>query len=1333
MDDKKKHHKKKKVGKKSKKKKINKNGNNKKYHKAFAFSGGIKSAHRRKQHLFELEEKKLRVQKVYKEGNKSSPLIVVIQGAKGVGKSTLLKSLIKYYVGITINNIKGPISIFTKNLKRYTFIEVNDDILHMIDVAKIADICILVIDGSYGIELETLEFLNILYTHGLPKVLGVVTHLDKFKDSKSIRKRKKKLNKRYSEELVEGSKLFFLSGIQNNRYNKTEIRNLCKFLSVIKKPIISWREQHGYILGLKLDVDDLLINNQITSQKNNLQSEHVHNENYVNHASYDNDNDNDEENEKKLTNFLTNCDEKIKISIEGYVYGSKIYKNQKVHIPNIGDVEIDNIQILQEPFKLDEQKKNPNIYAPMSDVGNLTFDFDNMYIHIPKNKVNFTREEFLLADQREETIPGDHSGEKNGNTLKDDDNVDDGDDDDDDVGDDNVDDDDGNDDDDDDNDDDDDDNDDDDNDDDDDDDNENSDKSSHHNKQSNDNEKYITDSIKMIRELQKSNGVFSKQQKDNLILFNETNDNNGASNIRRKAPSNVYISEKQKKKKQQDSYVNEKAEEYNKLESILYEKKNNDEEYYCANNVTISSDDDKEENDASFREFYRKYGLNADMSDDGGNNDINIYNGQESEEKLKDTYDKLIDGGDDEDDYDDDENVELKHKNTLDPNKSTVNRMEAHDIADILSFDNKISLDTFIYDFSYINRKNNLLYFRGDVINVIKREERKLDESCHLQEYEEHFYFIKNMLSTDIVEDKKRGCYSFMNEDNYYYDKLDTFRSDEEDIFIFNNLSISLYDIVDSNIVDNFFSRYDKVYRMFFKNRKRGNMGINSEGDDNNNNNSDDDNNINSDDNNNYSDDNNSNSDDNNSNSDDNNSNSDDNNSNSDDNNINSDDNNINSGDDNNLKDKDKGNIGNEINIKENLKKLKEEKLIEKEKFRETEKIGVLNSGYGSSVNIGEYVRIELNIEKKKLAILKNNLIICGGIQTYEEKDSLIHCRIKKHRWFPKLLRSNDPLIFSVGWRRYQSIPIYSISERNNVRLRYLKYTTEHMHCNCTFYGPLASVNSGILALYNYKKVPFYRICINGLIIETNNNLNIMKKLKLIGEPYKIFKNTAFVKNMFNSDLEVCKFLNCPVVTPSGIKGLIKNKINNNGDFRCTFADKIRMSDIVILKLYVNVKIKKFYYFDIENKIKSINELRYLYNIYVNHNNNYRSIPFRHFYHTKIQIKSKLLKDLPFKSKPKLFKKLQNHANLNNKQLTNNINNKKTKTDQINFNALPNPKLAAKWYQMLHTIKKNILDQKKAKSQLSYHKKLKEKLKIQQAKTQVVKQRKKISYKKGRK
>jgi ribosome biogenesis protein BMS1 len=33
-----------------------------------------------------------------------------------------------------------------------------------------------------------------------------------------------------------------------------------------------------------------------------------------------------------------------------------------------------------------------------------------------------------------------------------------------------------------------------------------------------------------------------------------------------------------------------------------------------------------------------------------------------------------------------------------------------------------------------------------------------------------------------------------------------------------------------------------------------------------------------------------------------------------------------------------------------------------------------------------------------------------------------------------------------------------------------------------------------------------------------------MKKLKLIGEPMKVHRNTAFVKGMFNSAIEVAKF-----------------------------------------------------------------------------------------------------------------------------------------------------------------------------------------------------------------
>jgi ribosome biogenesis protein BMS1 len=77
--------------------------------------------------------------------------------------------------------------------------------------------------------------------------------------------------------------------------------------------------------------------------------------------------------------------------------------------------------------------------------------------------------------------------------------------------------------------------------------------------------------------------------------------------------------------------------------------------------------------------------------------------------------------------------------------------------------------------------------------------------------------------------------------------------------------------------------------------------------------------------------------------------------------------------------------------------------------------------------------------------------VIIGGLLPSEENFGFLQARVKKHRWHRKILKTNDPLIFSIGWRRFQSIPIFSMND--NTRNRMLKYTPQHMHCLATFYG----------------------------------------------------------------------------------------------------------------------------------------------------------------------------------------------------------------------------------------------------------------------------------------
>lgn len=318
--------------------------------------------------------------------------------------------------------------------------------------------------------------------------------------------------------------------------------------------------------------------------------------------------------------------------------------------------------------------------------------------------------------------------------------------------------------------------------------------------------------------------------------------------------------------------------------------------------------------------------------------------------------------------------------------------------------------------------------------------------------------------------------------------------------------------------------------------------------------------------------------------------------------------------------------------------------------------------------------------------------VIVGGLAPTEDRFGYVQIRIKRHRWHKKILKSNDPLIFSLGWRRFQSLPIYSTSD-SRTRNRMLKYSPEHMHCFGTFYGPLVAPNTGFCCVQSLSnKNPGFRIAATGVVLSVDEHTELVKKLKLTGVAYKIFKNTAFVKDMFNSSLEIAKFEGAAIRTVSGIRGQVKRALSKpEGCFRATFEDKILMSDIIFLRAWYPIKPHRFY-----NPVTNLldlgegegdsgwqgmrltGEVRRDEGIPtpINKDSKYRPIdrPERHF--NPLRVPRQLAADLPFKSQITQMKPRKDKTYLQKRAVVLGGEEKKARDLMQKLNTLRNEKQA---------------------------------------------------------
>ncbi|KAF8423049.1 hypothetical protein EV426DRAFT_717705 [Tirmania nivea] len=1053
--------------------------------KAFAFANPGKLA-KQATRSHDVKEKKLHVPMVDRTPEEPPPIICAIVGPPGTGKTTLVKSLVKRYTKHTLTTIQGPITVVTGKRRRLTFIECNNDVNSMVDLAKIADIVLLMIDGNFGFEMETMEFLNILAPHGLPSnIFGILTHLDLFKSQNVLRATKKRLKHRFWSELYQGAKLFYLSGVMNGRYPDREIQNLSRFISVMKNPRpLKWRNDHYYVLADRM-VD---LTDPTEVEKNKTVDRQV--------------------------------------ALYGYVRGQNLpAKNGQVHIPGVGDLAIASVEQLLDPCPTPYQnqqmgktrrrlgEKEKLLYAPMSDVGGVLVDKDAVYVEMPS--LNFNAEGIgEEAGMGERLVVGLQQGMRGKDTER---------------------------------------------------------------------------GVQLF-----AGGEFIKRVEEQEEEEEEEEEDNGDTGRKTRRTARLV----EKEGDDDDEEVMDDGED----------DEDEDEQYRSGN------ESEREDLEAlAKRKLGRALGHDLTSDSRSGKEKVEFAYDSDLGSISGDEEDVKLDDRDIEEESGEDDNVPKWKHNLSEKAREMFSSGPTNRIGD---------LTRMIYDLS-LSPVEVIKRWRGessadtpgeedgedgdddddDFFKKVEHDDEKthiIDRSMPTYDLEElnrrwsnqdeidalrARFITGNLLEGREAADAANG----VGEDGEW-GGIESAESDSEGDGDFVDLEsgekhepnpkspTTNQDSLEAEREAN--ARKKAELRLRFEEEDREGLNKDRSGA--------------------------------------------------------------------------SGVAGGEQEFGEDdwyaaqKAKLALQSQVNKAELSHLADPAVRIRVVGHPA--GSYVRIVLsNVPCEFVHSFDPTYpILIGGLTPTEQRYGLVQVRIKRHRWHKKILKTNDPLILSLGWRRFQTQPIYSISD-SRTRNRMLKYTPEHMHCFGTFYGPLIDVNTGFCAFQTLSpKAPGFRVAATGVVLSVDQSSEIVKKLKLSGTPVKVFKNTAFIRDMFNSALEIAKFEGAAIRTVSGVRGQIKRALARpEGHFRATFEDKILMSDIVFLRAWYPVKISK-YYNTVTNLLltpterdswvgmRLTGEVRRANNIPTPHlkNSAYRPIDrpeTRRF--NPLRIPSSIAKELPFASK----------------------------------------------------------------------------------------------------
>ncbi|WFC97377.1 ribosome biogenesis protein tsr1 [Malassezia yamatoensis] len=214
------------------------------------------------------------------------------------------------------------------------------------------------------------------------------------------------------------------------------------------------------------------------------------------------------------------------------------------------------------------------------------------------------------------------------------------------------------------------------------------------------------------------------------------------------------------------------------------------------------------------------------------------------------------------------------------------------------------------------------------------------------------------------------------------------------------------------------------------------------------------------------------------------------------------------------------------------------------------------------------------------------------GLMRHEHKKSVVNFTITRNTEYEAPVRSKDPLLVCLGFRRYYANPVYSQHVRNIGRRgndvykleRYLPHgigaAVGSIYAPVTFGG--ANIPVVLMRMRSESKEFGYddmgisaeqspHLVGAGSVLDVAPTRIIAKRLVLSGHPYKLHKRTATIRFMFFNADDVRYFQPITLHTKMGRTGHITESLGTHGYFKAHFDGPLSQMDTVLMSLYKRV------------------------------------------------------------------------------------------------------------------------------------------------------------------